>query len=174
MSTKDVVAIAANVAQVVIALLAVWPLVYRGVYLIRTMPPMSVDEQVDRIALSYGYRMGWFQRWWTRFLRWARKDSRELLTWKEQRYRYLWCPAGGHHGRRRQLRDGGVELVCRDCHAIGSFDTKEEVESWAESGKEAPGLMTTPRVRIDPTAERITEVARKLAEALNNNVSWTR
>jgi hypothetical protein len=164
---KDILEAAGHVAEVAIALIAVWPMLNKAVGLIRTEPPQSDDERAERIQLLVSGRMGWGQRCWTLFLEWARREPSQLLSWRETQARFFLCPMGGH--KIGEIGPAGSRFFadCLDCQARKHARTEDEIRRWAADGVTDPfGTDSKTRKRVDPSATLISEAATKLADEL--------
>lgn len=170
MTTKELLAAAGQLAEVVIALIAVSPFLQRAVSLIRTAPPTNADQVLQDLKLRA--RMGPVQGAWFDFLHWARRVRPEPLTWRELLYRKLLCPLGSHHGKIRKLvspSGTGFEVMCDDCRDWQTSDSEEALRRWLEKGKETWEARPL-RQRIDPDTAKLGEFANKLADAINSIV----
>jgi hypothetical protein len=94
----------------------------------------------------------------------------KVLTWRELRFRNLWCPLDRHHCGKPEPSGNEFYLQCKDCRALAQSDSLEDLKSWADSGKE-PWQPVKFRQRIDPTGAMVSELANKLADALQTVVS---
>jgi hypothetical protein len=162
--------VATKSAQLLLAAIAVSPFISKALRLVRTMPPMTQDERKEHIMLGVGDRMGWFEKCCRAVLEWARKKPKDLLSWRERRYRLLWCPLGGHHGEIEGSGSTRFAMQCRDCRDWGYGETEEDVRRWAARGKESYAA-TVFRERVDPNTELINQLGEKMAEAMGNVTS---
>lgn len=152
---KDSLDVATKIASLVLAVIAVSPALRKAHYLLTTAPTESDDIRKKRIMMTLDGRMGWVQLAWTQLLWWCRKDTDELLTWKERRARYFWCRILRHKWNPDQVQSAGstrLHAWCRRCRADFVLKTKEGLEKCRRGGR-APYTTETTRYRDDP-AER--------------------
>ena len=126
--------LAVKVAQLVLAALAVSPLLHKAFHLLRTAPRETTEERTDRIVMRVSDRMGLGQKLWMDFLDWCRTYDADKLTWRERRARNFWCPLVGHDLVDFCRPAGHFSATCRNCQLVIMMDTEDALDEWGRKG----------------------------------------